>query len=192
MRRLALLCSLFLFAFALPQAARAQDADKPAEAAKPATPTPNFYHLVFVVQEIDAANKPINSRTYTTTVGTSTSDYPPQSIRTGSRIPIATESSESNDPKESGRVQFQYIDVGINFDIRHVTEVRRQLSLNLSADVSSVAEASDPHLHQPVIRQNKWQASVLIPIGKPTVIFTSDSLDSKGSLQVTVTATPLQ
>ncbi len=63
---------------------------------------------------------------------------------------------------------------------------------NLVADVSSVATTNDASLHQPVIRQNKWQASVLIPIGKATVVFTSDSLDSKGSMQVVVTATPLQ
>jgi hypothetical protein len=33
---------------------------------------------------------------------------------------------------------------------------------------------------------------VLIPIGKPSVVFTSDSLDNKGSMQLVVTATPLQ
>ena len=35
-------------------------------------------------------------------------------------------------------------------------------------------------------------AIVLIPIGKATVVFTSDSLDSKGSMQVVATVTPLQ
>jgi hypothetical protein len=58
--------------------------------------------------------------------------------------------------------------------------------------VSSVAPAKDPNLHQPVIRQNKWQAGVLIPVGKATVVFASDSLDSKGGMQVVVTASPLQ
>ena len=190
MRKFALLCSLFLIAFALPQAGRAQDADKPTESAKAAEALPNFYHLVFVVQELDAAGKPVNSRTYTTSVNTDR--HFTGQIRTGSHIPIATGASASGDAKGLVNTQFQYIDVGVSFDLSHVVEVGRQISLDLSTDISSVADAKDPNLHQPVIRQNRWHAPVLIPIGKPTVIFTSDSLDSKGSFQVTVTATPLQ
>ncbi len=66
------------------------------------------------------------------------------------------------------------------------------MSLDLIAEVSSMAAPNDASIHQPVIRQNKWQASVLIPIGKATVVFTSDSLDSKSSMQVVMTATALQ
>ena len=58
--------------------------------------------------------------------------------------------------------------------------------------VSSVAEALDPNVHQPVIRQNKWRADLIMPLGKETTIFTSDSLDSTGSIQVLATATALQ
>jgi hypothetical protein len=42
-----------------------------------------------------------------------------------------------------------------------------------------------------VIRQNSWQASVLIPVGKPTVVFSSDALENKGGMQVSMTATRL-
>jgi hypothetical protein len=171
--------SLLLLAVAvLLHPACAQDAPKSNEAAKAADTTPAaFYHLLFVVQELGADNKPVNSRSYTTTVSTNNIG----SIRTGSRIPVAT-----------GTNAFQYVDVGVNFDIRQVTEIHHQLSLNLSAEISSLAETYDPNVHQPVIRQNSWHASVLIPIGKATTVFTSDALDNKGSLQVVVTATPLQ
>jgi len=189
MRRIPLILSLLLWTLTLPLASRAQDADKPAENTKAAEAAPAFYHLVFVVQELDGANKPVNSRTYTTTV--STDRHFNGQIRTGSRIPIATGTYSNADTKGVVNTQFQYIDVGVNFDLSHVTEVGRQISLDLSADVSSVADATDPNLHQPIIRQNKWRASVIIPIGKATTIFSSDELDSKGSLQVTVTATPL-
>jgi hypothetical protein len=37
-----------------------------------------------------------------------------------------------------------------------------------------------------------WDAPVLIPIGKPTVVFSSDALESKGGMQLVVTATLLQ
>lgn len=42
-----------------------------------------------------------------------------------------------------------------------------------------------------MISQNTWQSRVLVPIGKRTVVFTSDSLDSKGSTRVVVTVTPV-
>jgi hypothetical protein len=179
MRKIAFVGSLLLLAVAvLLQPAGAQDAPKSNEPAKASEATPTaFYHLLFVVQELGADNKPVNSRSYTTTVSTNNIG----SIRTGSRIPVAT-----------GANQFQYLDVGVNFDIRHVTEVHRQLSLDLSTEISSLADAYDPNVHQPVIRQNRWQASVLIPIGKATTVFTSDALDNKGSLQVVITAQPLQ
>ena len=179
MRKIAFVGSLLLLAVAiLLQPACAQDAPKSNEAAKAADTTPAaFYQLLFVVQELGADNKPVNSRSYTTTVSTNNIG----SIRTGSRIPVAT-----------GANQFQYVDVGVNFDIRHVAEIHHQLSLELAAEVSSLAGAYDPNVHQPVIRQNSWHASVLIPIGKATTIFASDALDNKGSIQVVITAEPLQ
>jgi hypothetical protein len=43
-----------------------------------------------------------------------------------------------------------------------------------------------------VIRQNTWVGPVVIPVGKPTVVFSSDALESKGGMQVSVTATLLE
>jgi hypothetical protein len=192
MRKFALISSLFLVALILPQASRAQDESKPAAAPKAQPAPPNFYHLVFVVEELGTDNKVINSRTYTTTVDTD-SRNPPVSIRTGSKVPVATGSYSTGDSKALVNTQFQYVDVGVDFDIRNVIEVRDQLSLQLTAAISSMANtAVISNEHEPIIRQNKWEAPVLIPIGKPTVVFTSDSLDSKGSMHVTVTATPIQ
>ncbi len=187
MRKTTLLCFLLLSSLALPALTRAQDADKTTEAAKGSEPPPHYYHLVFLVQDLDGAGKPTNSRTYTTSV--STDRHFTGQIRTGSRFPIATGSSGSGAGMST---QFQYVDLGVNFDLMHVVEVGREISIDLSAELSSMADARDPSLHQPVIRQNRWHAPVLLPIGKPTVVFTSDSLDSKGSLQVTATATLLE
>jgi hypothetical protein len=156
-------------------------------AAEPAT---HFYHLVFVVQELDAAGKLVNSRTYTTSVSTDRNFR--GSMRTGSRIPVASGTYATEKDGALTSLQYQYIDIGVNLDISHVIETAGKLAMWLKAEISSVADASDPRTHQPVIRQNRWDAEALIPIGKPTVVFSSDALDSKGSLQVTVTATPLQ
>ena len=48
---------------------------------------------------------------------------------------------------------------------------------------------ADTFLHQ---RQTKWGANVLAPLGKPTVIFSSDDLTTKGQTQLEVTATPIK
>lgn len=183
MRKLVLICSLLL-GFLVPlRPACAQDAQKADEASHSSGPAAHFYRVTFVVEETGANEKPANSRTYTTTI--STDRHFRGSIRTGSRIPIATSSTSSNGP-----TQFQYIDIGIDFDMTNVNELDHQLSLDLSADVSSVAD-KDPSLREPVIRQNRWSAAVLIPLGKASTVFASDSLDSPTNLRVSMTATPL-
>ncbi|MGA8731628.1 MAG: hypothetical protein WB608_22915 [Terracidiphilus sp.] len=188
MRKITFICCFLLCSLLVSHKAFAQDA-KPQESAKAAEPPAHYYHLDYLVQELGADGKATNSRKYTTTVCTGLNET--ASIRAGSRIPVAT--GPSSEIKSSiVNTQFQYIDVGVNIDTRRVHEIDGQLSLDLTANISGMAASNNQDLHQPVIRENRWQAQVLIPIGKPTVVFTSDSLDSKGSMQVVVTATPLQ
>lgn len=186
MRKAILICSaLFLILLAPSSAQEPGNTQQPAKA----TETPaHYYHLQFVVQELNEQGKPTNSRTYTTTVSTGPQESP-SSIRSGSRIPFVTGTYPKGQDQAMINAQLQFIDVGVNIDCRHTREAGRQLSMDVTADVSSAANASDPNLHQPIIRQNKWQSTVLIPIGKPTAVFTSDSLDNKSSMQLIVTAT---
>jgi hypothetical protein len=192
MRKSTLICCVSLLAVAFGYAAFAQDSPNASAPAKtPDTPA-HFYHLDFVVQEMGADGKSTNTRSYTATVSTDPRDQG-TSIRTNSRIPIASGSyQKGSNGEELVNTQWQYQNVGVNIDARNAREMGRQLSLELVADISSIAASNDVSLHQPVIRQNKWQAGVLIAIGKATVVFTSDALDSKGSMQVVVTATALQ
>lgn len=167
----------------------AQVSEKAPEAVKTPEPPAHFYHLEFVVQETGADGKPTNSRTYSGTVSTSRTDRG-FSTRTGSRVPVASGASGQGDSKNT---QFQYIDVGVNIDARDARDEGDKLALSLTADVSSLAGTQNiSGVNEPVVRQNKWQASVLLPIGKPTVVFTSDVLDSKGGMQLLVTATPVK
>ena len=107
------------------------------------------------------------------------------SMRTGSKFPVLTEAGKST--------AYQYVDLGINFDVSDVREIGNKLAVYITADVSSLAgENKTIPSNPPVIRNNRWQAPVLLPLNKSTVIFTSDALDTKGSMQVMVTATPLQ
>jgi hypothetical protein len=201
MRKIAAICFVLLLALSVTHKTFAQDAIKPKEASKaqegarPPAPPIHYYHLDFVIQELDANGKPVNSRSYATTVTTDESDRSASyvDIRTGSKIPIITGGNPAASGTEKPEMQFQYIDVGVVIQTRGVHEFSGQLAFHLGAEISSLAEAAGANDRtDPVIRQNKWDAPVLIPIGKPTVVFSSDALESKGGMQLVVTATLLQ
>lgn len=196
MRKNILVCCLLLLAPALTLHARAQDTAKAPEAAKVPEPPTHYYRLEFVIQELGSDGKPTNSRTYTTTVSTGRMDHY-GAIRTGARVPIITGALHGPTGTSESKLEFQYqyLDVGVSIDTQNVHENGGQLSMLLKAEVSSLADpthASTSELpNDPVIRQNSWQASVLIPVGKPTVVFSSDALENKGGMQVSMTATRL-
>jgi hypothetical protein len=196
MHKRTIVCCLLLLAPALTLHARAQDTAKAPEAAKAPEPPTHYYRLEFVIQELGSDGKPSNSRTYSTTVSTGRNDHY-GAIRTGARVPIITGAlhGPTNTGESKLEFQYQYLDVGVSIDTENVHENGGQLSMLLKAEVSSLADpthASTSELpDDPVIRQNSWQASVLIPIGKPTVVFASDALESKGGMQLSMTATRL-
>ena len=181
MRKLAILCTLSIFVCFCGFKISAQDSTTQATDAKNADSPVHFYHLEFVVQELGADGKPANSRVYTIDANT---DHVNRntSIRTGSRVPVPTSGSS-----------YQYVDLGVNIDVRNAHEMNGKLSLEVNAEISSLATGA-PYTAQgaPVIRSNRWQSPVLIPVNKPTVIYTSDSLDSKGNMQILLTAKPIQ
>ena len=187
MKRIATFVAIFTLSL-LPVAARAQNAQD----AAPATPQ-HFYHVHFVVAELDAGGKVTNTRSYEETIATTGSGHVvgDQQIKTGSRVPIATGSYGAN--ANPANTQFQYIDLGVNLDVREAIEHGEMLGFRLKAEVSSVARQTEiAGVGEPVIRQNVWDSTVLVPVGKPTMVFSSDDLDSKGKMQVEVTATPVE
>jgi hypothetical protein len=172
----------------LPIAARAQSSQEPAAPATPQT----FYRLHFAVEELDPAGKITNTRVYEETIATG--NGLDQQIKTGSRVPIATGSYGAAGTQSSlVNTQFQYIDLGVNLDVRNATEHGDKLSFRLSAEVSSIARQTEvAGVGEPIIRQNTWDTTLTVPIGKATVVYSSDDLDSKGKMQVEVTATKVE
>ena len=144
-----------------------------------------YFRLDFVIREVGDDNKTINSRAYSVVVG-SNDDHPNYaantSIRTGSKVPVYTNGTNNF---------LQYQDVGVNIDCRNAHLNQNSLSLNLSAEVSSIAETPGQG-GTPVVRQNKWDSAVTLPLNKPTVLFSSDNVSSKGRLQLELTATPIK
>jgi hypothetical protein len=141
-----------------------------------------FYRLDFVVKEVEAG-RILNARSYSITVA----EQGGCSIRAGSRVPTPV-----GGPGLGSATQYSYSDVGVNIDSHHVTGVQSGLSLGVNADVSSVLQESTPSPGvPPTVRQNKWQATVLVPFKKPTMIFSSDDVTGKRQMQLELTATPI-
>jgi hypothetical protein len=81
----------------------------------------------------------------------------------------------------------------VNLDVFNVKEQPAGLSFVLRVAVSSIARQTQvAGTGEPVIRQNTWDSAVMVPLGKPTVVFSSDDLDSTGKMRIEVTATPIQ
>jgi hypothetical protein len=147
-----------------------------AQADNKSAPEPSFYRLDFAVKEIDGG-KVVNSRSYSMSISSPTNITQSTSIRTGSKVPITT-----GDGKNT------YLEVGINLDCRGARLVGSDLALYVSADISSVPEpASNP----PLVRNNRWGGDVIVPLRKPTIVFSSDDAMSKRQMQLELTATPI-
>jgi hypothetical protein len=173
MRRIIVLC-FALILVAAPTSTFAQQDSKPAE-----SPT-HYYRLSFSVQEVGETGKVINSRVYVTSIATE-KGAPTAQIRTGDKFPLETDNKGN----------LQYIDVGVNIDCMRALEVSGKLAVQINADISNTTKATDPTA-PPVIRANRWSAMVLVPIAKPTIIFSSDNLQDKGKLQMELTATRIE
>ncbi|HEY1806724.1 MAG TPA: hypothetical protein VGG45_19800 [Terracidiphilus sp.] len=200
MRRIAIYFLLF-FTLPLGSSILAQQPAAETQQAKADQPSKNvalpvhFYRLDFVIEEVGAEGKAVNSRSYSTTISTDPK-FPFSQIRAGSKVPIVTSSTSGESTQQ--RAEFQYQDIGVNIDVSQgfTREIGGELGFHLNIEVSSVASTTHVGgangLDEPVVRQNRWSGPALVPIGKSTVILKSDNLDDKGTLQVLVTATLLQ
>lgn len=141
----------------------------PAEDAVPG----KFYKLEFVVKEVDGG-KVLNARSYSALVATNPMNQV-CSIRTGSRMPGTP-----------------LADLGVDIDCGSVKEIGADLALHVGANITSVLQESAASSDVPkVIRHNTWSSTVIVPLRKPTVIFSSDDVTSMHKMQLELTATPI-
>jgi hypothetical protein len=153
---------------------------------KAAAPEQKFYHLDFVVKELEGG-KVTNARNYSMNIATGKGAQG-SSIRSGGKVPVQSGTLPIGDKTN---VQFTYVDVGVNIDCRAAKELPDHLAMIVVSDVNSALHSSD-HAMPPVIRKTQWSSEVLIPLRKPTTIFSSDDAGTKIQMQLEVTATPLR
>ena len=146
------------------------------------------FELIFTAREMDENGKVVNSRHFDTTVTTgSPKGGGTGNIRSGVKVPVVT----SSNPGASMQ-QFTYVDVGANFDVNHARVVKgNRLAMQVSAEISGADTAAGDSSKMP-IRQNRWMGDVEIPIGGRKVIFSSDDLSSKKTLQIELAVVPVE
>ena len=147
----------------------------------PADTTPKkFYHLNFNVQELEGDHV-INGRSYSVIMRLDRERG--ASIRAGEKVPYTSSAGPTT--------VWQQIDVGVNIDCRRLEMVDGGISLDVVAEVSSVIEGvkGTNSAVPPVIRNNKWDSTVTLPLKQPTVLFSSDDPASKRRMQLLATVT---
>lgn len=168
--------SLTVFASILVLCASAANAQESAPAKPAAANAPkHFYRLSYVLKESDEG-KIINQRSFVMSASTEGAAW--RSLRAGSRLPLA-----GANPKD-----VNYIDVGVNIDTR-VQDAGDGLAMDVTTDISSTGSENSGSA-PPVIRQVKVRSEALIPIGKPTLLFSADDPASRHRFELEVTATP--
>lgn len=152
-----------------------------------------YFRLTFRVLEVSPEGKVVDSRSYNEIIASGVKSAQTSSIRTGDRVPVATGSYSSDTPaKNLVNTQFQYIDVGTNIDAQKAEVVDQTLCLHVTADLSSMSKSVlMGNLHEPVIRHTRWDSNVTVPIGKATLIFSSDNSSDKGKTELELTAVPI-
>ncbi|HEY2001399.1 MAG TPA: hypothetical protein VGG80_03715 [Acidobacteriaceae bacterium] len=151
----------------------------------PDTPL-THYKLTYRLLEMDANGKVTNSRAYFAIIGAG-GDSAPAKIRTGDKFPIPVGTDRAGD------TNVQYQDVGTDIDTFHPRIHEQQLSLQVSAALSSVAKSA-PSLvpNVPIVRQTRWESSVVVTLNKPTILFISDNTSDTGKTELELTATEIK
>ena len=148
----------------------------------PDTPL-THYKLTYRFLEVDANGKITNSRADVAIIGAG-GDSAPAKIRAGDKFPIAV---------GTGGTDVQYQDVGTEIDTFHPQIHDRQLSLQVTAALSSVPKSA-PSLvpNVPIFRQTKWESSVVVTLDKPTILFISDNTSDTGKTELELTAAEIK
>jgi hypothetical protein len=145
----------------------------------PRPKTAEFFRLDFALKEMDGS-APVRTYAYQMMIA---SNYGTSSIRSGAKVPVSADNKGA----------FTYIDVGVKLDVRQLNVTKDGLEFDIVAELSGVLTAGSaaPTAKNPMIYQTQLNSRAEIPVGKPTVIFSSDDPSSKHQLHLEVTATPI-
>jgi type II secretory pathway component GspD/PulD (secretin) len=167
----------------LPQNTGNAPEKRPASGAPAESGPKSFYQLNFVVRELEN-ERVVNSRSYSIILS---NDNERSSIRAGEKVPFSSISGE--------RSEWQQIDVGVNIDCAKLQDLGGRVALKISAEISSLMENhgdSSPPASLPIIRNNRWESNVMLPLKEATILYSSDDPASKRKMQLQLTVTTIR
>jgi hypothetical protein len=182
--------TLLAMLFAVPLCAMAQSGS-----AKPSTPPPApvgpehddylpiadrmYIKLSFTLSELDEHGKVINTRRFEgITFAHPQGHNNTTSISMKDRVPMLDKNGNAT----------TYIDLNSKISYRQIYVIdENHVALSVEGDLSSLLPADNTE--HPVIRNNDWSGNVLMPIGERKVLFSSDDLSSKHTLQLDLLVT---
>lgn len=154
----------------------AATSDASSSVAHPGVPAPrHYYRLDFVLRETDEG-KLVNQRAFMMNVSADPAETRERTwwnLRAGTRMPV-------RDPNGTN-----FVDVGVNIDLT-AKDAENALQLEVTAEISSVPTepgGSTP----PPIRQMKVKGAVFAPLGKQTMVFTTEDPGSRHQFELQVT-----
>lgn len=179
MRKALIIANIIFFSTV---ATYAQQARPEGSGAAGAAPPNAYYQLTFVIRELNSQHEVVNARSYSMIARNNT---PKSSIRAGERVPFASTTGSAT--------QWQQIDVGVNIDCLDLTEGEGNVSVRLVTDISSVADVDgDKTSQSPIIRSNRWDSTVVVPLKQQTTLFSSEDPASKRTMQLQLTVVPVR
>jgi hypothetical protein len=169
-----------------------------ADAGQYAREDAHFFHLDFAVEERDGT-RIVNRRDYQMTVATDDSG----SLRSGDRVPIVV-SDEKGSRRSGDRApvvtsdgkgdqQYQYVDMGVKIDVSGAELQDGALAVKITFQVNGMPDMKTRSPESmSIIRDQEWKSRVLLPLNKPTTVYTSDDTNSTHTLALVVTPTLLR
>jgi type II secretory pathway component GspD/PulD (secretin) len=111
-------------------------------------------------------------------------------LKQGSKIPVITGTfGKENDSQQT---QFQYLDVGMNFDAT-IDDTPNGLRLKSKVEQTAVADEhmSGPLASEPIVRQTSLEGSSIITLGKPLTLGSVDVTGTTRHVDIEVVAEPV-
>jgi type II secretory pathway component GspD/PulD (secretin) len=111
-------------------------------------------------------------------------------LKQGSKIPVIT--GTFGKENESQQTQFQYLDVGMNFDAT-IDDTPNGLRLRSKVEQSAVADEhmSGPLASEPIVRQTSLEGSSIMTLGKPLTLGSVDVVGTTRHVDIEVVAEPV-
>jgi len=158
----------------------AQGAPKQDDAALP------HLKLVFRTLEVNPRGEVNGSKVYMTVIAANDLHIT-ASIRNQDQIAVERGSGQYT--------QYEYRQVGAQFDIHRATLHQKQFAAVITAhltDLVAAPETPPQNAARPTIRENIWDSDVAVPLGVPTVIFSSQHTSNPGKTELELTATEIK